>query len=250
MYLVFQARALFGGAAYVESTVGLTYAEYARRGFFELLTVTALVLVVLLLADHLLDRRSLGADRRFRLTGWMLVILLGVLMLSALQRMWVYVSYFGLSDTRLYATAGMAWVGVALAWFGATILRGRRSRFGVGLLVASVCWVVALNLLDPEAVVVRVNLARALAGAEFDIPYHAGLSADAVPSLVVAAEQLDRSRCETLLEVLRLHWAVAPGSERDWRSWSFPRERAHDLMASPLASLQTTHCRPFPLSTS
>lgn len=241
-YLVFQARALFGGAAYVEATVGLTYADYARRGFFELLMVTALVLVVLLLADHLLDRRTDGAERRFRVTGWTLIVLLGVLMLSALQRMWVYVSFFGLSDTRLYATAGMAWVGVALAWFGATILRGRRSRFGVGLLVASAAWVGTLNVLDPEAVVVRVNLARALGGAEFDIPYHATLSADAVPALLGAADRLAPPRCAALLEALRPRWTGGTEEAVDWRAWNLPRARARALLAPPLEALQAAHC--------
>ena len=248
-YLVFQARALFGGAAYVGSTVGLTYAEYARRGFFELLTVTALVLVVLLLADHLLDRRSEGAERRFRITGWTLIVLLGVLMLYALQRMWVYVSFFGLSDTRLYATAGMTWVG-ALAWFGMTILRGRRSRFGLGLLIASAGWIGALNVVDPEAVVVRVNLARALGGAEFDIPYHATLSADAVPALLGAAERLAPARCAALLEALRPRWTGATEESTDWRTWNRPRARARDLLAPPLAALQAAHCRSLPSPTS
>ena len=249
-YLVFQARALFGGATYVESTVGLTYAEYARRGFFELLMVTVLVLVVLLLADHLLDRRSVGAERRFRVTGWTLIALLGVLMLSALQRMWVYVSFFGLSDTRLYATAGMAWVGVALAWFGMTILRGRRSQFGVGLLIASASWIGALNVVDPEAVVVRVNLARALGGAEFDIPYHATLSADAVPALLGAAERLDPARCAALLEALRPRWTGATAESTDWRAWNRPRARARHLLAPPLATLQAAHCRSLASPTS
>lgn len=246
LYLTFQARGLFGGAAYVEATSGLTYAEYARRGFFELLTVTALVLGILLLSDHLLDRREAGADRRFRVTGWALILLLGVLMLSALQRMWVYVSYFGFSDTRLYATAGMAWVGMAVAWFGATILRGRRSRFGIGLLVASAGWVAALNVIDPEAVVVRVNLGRALVGAEFDVNYHAHLSADAVPALLTASRQLPAATCTNIIDKVYARWTARLEAD-DWRSWSLPRARVRRVVADrPVESLRQEYCGTSP----
>ena len=135
-----------------------------RRGFFELVAVTAIVLAVLLAADWALDREDSVAARRFRATGWVVVGLIGVLMVSELQRMWTYMSFFGLSDTRLYATAGMTWLGVAVGWFGWTLLRGRRTRFGFGLLVATAAWVAVLTVINPEAIVVRVNLGRALAG--------------------------------------------------------------------------------------
>ena len=213
-FLGLQARALFGGSAYVLATTGVTYAEYARRGFFELVAVAAIVLVLLLLGDWILDRRTPDADRRFRTAGWMLVALLGVLMASALQRMMLYVSYYGLSDTRLYATAGMAWVGVALGWFGWTILRGRRSRFGIGVLIISAGWIAALNVIDPEVLVVRVNLARALEGRAFDTEYHATLSADAIPALLTAAGQLPAADCADLMHRIGPRWVDSHGPSR------------------------------------
>lgn len=47
-----------------------------------------------------------------------------------------------------------------------------------------------LTAADPEAVVVRNNIERARAGASLDIDYLAGLSADAVPTLVEAYPDL------------------------------------------------------------
>ena len=241
-FLGLQARALFGGSAYVLATTGVTYADYARRGFFELVAVAAIVLVLLLLGDWILDRRTPDADRRFRTTGWVLVALLGVLMASALQRMVLYVSFYGLSDTRLYATAGMAWVGVALGWFGMTILRGRRARFGVGLLVISAGWIATLNVIDPEAVVVRVNLARALEGHPFDTQYHARLSADAVPATIAAAEALPAAECQDLMHWLSTRWSDELMLDRDWRSWTLPLDRAERLAGHPEEVLIRDHC--------
>ena len=241
-YLGLQARALFGGQAYVEATSGLTYAEYARRGFFELVAVTAIVLLLLLLADWALDRSRPAATDRYRKVGWVLLTLLGVLMASALQRMWLYVSYYGLSDTRLYATAGIVWLVAAAGWFGWTILRGRRARFGVGLLVLSAGWLAGLNVLDPERVVVRVNLGRALAGAEFDVAYHTSLSADAVPALLEAARRLGPAQCSAILTGLGSRQDLASRPGADWRSWSLPRSRASHLLAPTPGLLSGPRC--------
>jgi hypothetical protein len=241
-YLGFQARALFGGAAYVEATTGLTYAEYARRGFFELVAVTAIVLGVLLMADRLLDHEDAKASRRFRVTGWVVVALVAVLMGSALQRMWVYVSFFGLSDTRLYATAGMCWLAAATGWFGWTVLRGRPARFGFGLLVASAAWVAVLNLMNPEAVVVRVNLGRALAGRSFDVNYHGDLSADATDALVDGAPRLAPGECRFLLKQVHEHHAIDRGRWQDWRTWSAPVAAADQTLAGDQDQLLDRHC--------
>lgn len=241
-YLGLQARALFGGAAYVEATSGLTYAEYARRGFFELVAVTAIVLGLLLLADWVLDRSARVSAERFRKVGWVLLTLLGILMASALQRMWLYVSYYGLSDTRVYATAGMVWLAGAAAWFGWTILRGWRSRFGVGVLVMSAGWLAGLNVLDPERVVVQVNLGRALAGEEFDVEYHTRLSADAVPALLEAARRLPADKCEAIVRGLTMRDDLAGRRSTDWRSWTLPRSRAAHLLAPTPDPLSGPRC--------
>jgi hypothetical protein len=50
-FMAVQLRYLFGGADLVEVTAGLGYAEYARRGFFELVATAALVVPILLVAD-------------------------------------------------------------------------------------------------------------------------------------------------------------------------------------------------------
>ena len=49
--MLVQFRYLFGGAALVQVSETLTYAEYARRGFFELVAVAALLLPIMLLLD-------------------------------------------------------------------------------------------------------------------------------------------------------------------------------------------------------
>ena len=50
------------------------------------------------------------------------------------------------------------------------------------MLLVTIGWVALLNAANPEAIVARVNLARATDGKAFDAPYHATLPANALPA--------------------------------------------------------------------
>jgi len=230
LFVVVQARWLFGGAALVQSTTGLTVAEYARRGFFELVTAAALVVPVLLVAEWATLREGQKQETSFRALATLLVLLVGVLLVSALQRMLLYVSSYGLTEQRLYTTAFMIWVALACGWLALTVLRGTRARFAFGALVQGLSVLAALHLVNPDALITRVNLARASStGPAFDAAYVAGeLSADAVPALIEALPRLSPSERSEVARRLLLRWnaPVAP----DWRSWNWAVARAQALV--------------------
>jgi Domain of unknown function (DUF4153) len=81
-FVVVQFRYLFGGHDLVQRTADLTYAEYARHGFFELVAVVALTLPLLLLGDWMLRDEQRGR-RVFRLLAGSVLTLLGVVIASA-----------------------------------------------------------------------------------------------------------------------------------------------------------------------
>ncbi len=230
LFVVVQARWLFGGAALVQSTTGLTVAEYARRGFFELVTAAALVVPVLLVAEWATLREGQKQETSFRALATLLVLLVGVLLVSALQRMLLYVSSYGLTEQRLYTTAFMIWVALACGWLALTVLRGTRARFAFGALVQGLAVLAGLHLVNPDALITRVNLARASStGPAFDAAYVAGeLSADAVPALIEALPRLSPSERSEVARRLLLRWnaPVAP----DWRSWNWAVARAQALV--------------------
>ena len=181
-FVVVQFRYLFGGSELVRALTGLSYAEYARRGFFELVAVAALSLPLLLAADHWLDRGDPIRVRRFRQLAGVMLLLLDVMLASALLRMWLYTSQFGLTELRFYTTAFMGWLVLVFGWFVATVLRGRRERFGMGALAAGWLVLAGLNLTNPDGVIAQVNLGRAARGQPLDPAYAARLSADALPA--------------------------------------------------------------------
>lgn len=246
-FVVVQLRYFFGGVGMVEETIGLTYAQYARRGFFELVTVSGLVLPVLLAADYLVRGEAPARIALFRRLAVLMLALLVVIMASALQRMRLYVDAFGLSEIRLYATAFMIYLLGVFAWFGWTVLRGspRRERFAFGALMHGFAVLAGLHVLNPDAFIVRTNLSRPAAEHPFDAEYALTLGADAVPLLLDALPRFPaEDQCAVAAGLLK-RWS--PTDKRDWRSWNWSRSRATRLVADRAEALRSTarqvHCK-------
>ncbi|WKW11868.1 DUF4173 domain-containing protein [Pseudogemmatithrix spongiicola] len=218
-----QVRAMFGGAAYVAATSGVTVAEYARNGFFELIVIAGMVLAVLLVTDDLLVRGAESARRSFRTLGGILIALVAAVLVSALMRLSLYLGFYGLTEDRVMALAVLVWVAAVLGWFAFTVLRGERLRFARGVLAISAVWLGLLNLANPERWVVETNVRRAERGLDFDIAYHATLSADALPALERAAERLGEPRATELRTAVAARWTERNARRaNDWREWTLP----------------------------
>ena len=241
-FVVIQIRYLFGGGGGGggAQVAGLTYAEYARRGFFELVTVSALVLPVLLGGDWLLRNEPHAHQRMFRIGAAVLLGLLAIVMASALRRMRLYVAEYGLSEIRLYSTAFMLYLAAAFAWFAWTALRGERRRFAFGALVQGFATLGVLHLVNPDALIARTNLARPVSQRPFDGWYAASLSADAVPVLLEALPRLDpAARCSVAAGLLAQHRDL---EHDDWRNWNLSRARARRLLRDQWDRLQADAC--------
>ena len=277
LFVGVQLRWLFGGEQLVRATTGLSYAQYARHGFFELVCVSLLVLPVLLGTRALVADEDARTIRRHRGLAIPLLALVGGVMASALGRMALYVHYYGLSTDRLYASVFMAWLSVVFVWFGLTVLRGRLRDFAAGMAITGFAGLAALNLANPEALVARVDIARAVdarrlndsgltrtpeedrspdSGSPSPIDYRyltVRLRADAVPALVVALRALPtapndskshenevRARCNAARELLT-SWGPR-AKPKDWRLWDYGAERARRVVRENEAELRAVTC--------
>jgi len=239
VFVVVQLRYFFGGTELIQRTTDLTYAEYARHGFFELVAASSLVLPILLGGDWALRKEPREHQRMFRYLAGLLLVLLAVVMVSALRRVWLYVEEFGLSEIRLYATAFMAYLAGVFVWFGWTALRGQPRRFAFGALVQGFAVLAGLHVLNPDAFIVRTNLTRPPSHRPFDASYAASLSADAVPDLLAAFPRLDeREKCLAAARLLR-RWT----RDEDWRTWNLSRARARRRVREQEATLRALPCK-------
>jgi len=240
VFVIVQFRYLFGADTLVQITPGLTYAEYARRGFFELVVAVALVVPVLLAADWVLDRRSRRDAVVFGGLAGGQIALVFAIAASALQRLRLYQESYGLTGSRLYAMVLLIWIGAILLWLAATVLRGRRESFAFGTLASGLATVAALFVIDPDAVIARTNVARmtsADSAVRFDVAYATSLSADAVPVLIDALGTVPRDvQCPLARRMLR-QWG--PSRPRSIRSWNWSAARASDVVREHEAQLRS-----------
>jgi hypothetical protein len=239
-FVVVQARYLFGGADVLRSIIKLSFAEYARRGFFELVTVAALVLPFLLFLHWLLKKDDPRSARVFRYLSGGVIVLLFVIMFSALYRMRLYQIEFGLTELRLYTTAFMGWLAIVFVWFVLTVPRGRSDRFAFGALASALAVLLVLNILNPDDLIVRVNAGRVDATNGFDASYVVGLSADAVPALITNLPVMkDNDRCTTAAQIIQ-RWS--PPKNFDPLTWNWDRSQAWQAVTANWAYLQSVAC--------
>lgn len=214
LFVVSQVVALTGAGQRLVAEAGLTPAEYARGGFFQLCWASVVVVA------HLALVRWLAAPGVFghRLVRWVAasvpVLALGLVVVS-LRRMALYDQAFGLTMLRLAVVAAAVWIGLVLCFLAVRNLGLGPDRGWVpGVAVAAgLALLLGANLANPEAFVVRHNVARAATGAEVDTSYLSSLSDDAVPALVTAAEATDdlvlQSRLVAALDCAQDHAGVA-----------------------------------------
>lgn len=236
VFVLLQVRYFFGGAGFVQTAGGPTFSEYYRRGFFELVTVAALVLPLLLAAHWVLRKDNPAHERAFRVLAGTQVALLFVIMASAVRRMLLYQSEYGLTELRLYTTAFMLWVALVFVWFVATALRGRRERFACGALVAGLLIIGALHVINPDAFIVRVNVAHWQTRRVFDANYATSLSADAVPALVESLPFLSGANQSFIARRIANRWSQPQSG--DWRSWNWSRSSARRLVLQRVGDLR------------
>lgn len=238
LFVVIQLRYFFGGSARVQEIAGLTYAEYARKGFFELMWASALVVPLLLAAEWAVRGAAPASLRRFRLASGGMLALLAVVVASALERMRLYVAAYGLTEDRLYATAVMIGIVIVLAWLGWTVLRGHGERFAFGAVIQALTVLAGLHVLNPDAFIARHNLSRPTTDRSVDVAYVASLSADAAPVLFDVLPRLSPAEaCEAVKGLVR--WGQ---DNRDWRTWNWSRARAQRLARHPSVTAVVSQC--------
>jgi hypothetical protein len=221
-FILVQARYLFGGDQVIAAYTKLTYAEYAREGYFQLVTVSALALIALMSVDWFGRENSLAGKRVCRAFSGVLVLLVYAVMASAIYRMQLYTEAYGLTELRVYTSAFMYWLAVVFLWFLLTVLLGKRERFMAGAIVSGFLFIVGLHVFNPDDHIVRTNLARTAGSKTFDATYASTLSPDAYPALIEALPSLTDAQKAPIEEQIQ-QWR---STEFDWRTWSWSRQRA------------------------
>ncbi|PZG01566.1 DUF4153 domain-containing protein, partial [Micromonospora deserti] len=233
VFVLVQLTVLFGGSGHVLRTAGLSYAQYARSGFWQLLAVSALTLLVLAGAARWAPRDTRADRLLIRVLLGALTLLSLVVVASALYRMNVYAQAYGATRLRLVVATVELWLGLLFVLVGVAAIRLRAGWLPRLVLATAVLALLGLAVADPDRLIAERNVDRYLETGRLDVGYLAGLSADAAPVLDRLPEPL-RS-CALRDIALEL-------PDDGVRTWNLGRARARDLLRAEPARATVTSC--------
>lgn len=222
-FCVVQLVVLVQGHDHILRTAGLTYAEYAREGFFQLLFAAALTIVVVCVAWTRARRERRGDQVLLKVLLGMLCVLTLAIVVSALRRLGLYEEAFGFTRERLAAHAVALWLGgVLLAMLVAGAAGWTRRLFPVvaGLIAAGLLGFTGIN---PDAAIARRNLDRHAETGRIDPHYIRDLSADAIPVLI--------EHPDPAADWVLANYDVLLPAEEPWSSANLSRIRARQMLA-------------------
>ena len=140
---------LFGGLMQLPS--GYSYARYAREGFFQLLFVCILNVIIVLLGSELFRKNKI-------LNAFLILITLCtyIMIASSTYRMGLYVSEYGLTATRLCVFWALGVIALFMLGVILSICKPAFSLFRYGIIVIGGCYLV-LAFARPDYLVARYN---------------------------------------------------------------------------------------------
>lgn len=188
VFVGFQFAYFFGGQAYMAAQ-GITYASYARQGFFQLLFVSGVVFGMTWVIYWLTDMRQ----RWTKILSIALIVETGIIIASALKRLLLYIDAYGLTLSRWWAAFCIILIGMTLLMVAIVALKRIAYAPAAKFAFLGVLIVTSLMLLVPsEKMIARYNVDRFLSGedliankkASLDFNYLRSLSSDAASEKV------------------------------------------------------------------
>lgn len=230
-FVALQGAYLFGGLDTLGAS-GMTYSEYARRGFFELVAVSILAGGLIVAAERLVEDRS----RPVLAAAIGLAVLTAVVLVSAAMRLRLYQEAYGWTELRLYVLATIVVVAAVLVALVAALVADRVRWIGHAVLSIGLAVGLGLSLLGPVRFITEQNVARVLdpslvsadGRSGIDFGYALSLGDDRIPDLVRVLPALDDEEAAFLREELRwrLRELHADPTLESWPAWNLGRARA------------------------
>lgn len=164
LYLIFaaiQSVYLFGAWS-GQLPEGLTYAEYARSGFFELAFVSAINAIMILVSIRYTNRRE-NAGTAVRILAMILIALSFVQLASAFRRMALYIEAYGLSEDRYLVSGFMILMGVLFILLAVREFLEKMPLFKSAMIVGVLALLI-INFSVPGYWIASHNIDRYLSG--------------------------------------------------------------------------------------
>jgi hypothetical protein len=227
LFTIIQFRYFFSGHLQGD----FTYAEYARKGFFELLFVTLINLTITTVVLSFGDGGKNGIRNLRQVLLTILVLSSSIMLSSAFLRLSMYEEAYGFTFTRVLVHSFMIFLVIILTYTMVKIWVEKLSLFHFYFITALIYYT-TINVIDLDRIVVKENITRYQEAGKIDASYLSNLSATGVLGLIDLYERGEN--IPHLGEILREKQTNARDEQHSWQSYNLKRER----VAQKLIELQ------------
>jgi len=212
--------------------IGMTYSDYAVKGFWELVFVAfinlGIILGALLLTRFKTQIKSLGTKILLGLIN----LLTFILIYSAHIRLSLYEATYGYSELRIYAHAAIIFLFFLFIFVGFKILRPKIS-FTKGAVIIWLTIYTILNFINIDGLIANKNIERYEDTGKIDIYYLKRLSADAIPEYTKLLKVNDGELVIRVNKILKAKYEYLKNAidKEPWHSFNLSRHRALDSLS-------------------
>ena len=225
----------------------VNYAEYARNGFFELCTVSAINLVIIIAVALFTRRKGNGEKAFLRVVSALFSVMTLVLIGTALAKMYLYINRFGLTEKRLLSSWLMIVIALVFVFIAIRSIFKKFRLFAASTVaVALMCGVLVIS--DYSSLIANYNVERYISGETDEIDLKALMNADtsAIPAMARLMEYCQEngktdSYGFTRLENELLQEKKRLDEQNDIFSFSFPGQRAKKAIEEYYAKYPVEH---------
>ena len=229
LFCAIQFTYLFGGEEVIRSIPDYTYAEYARRGFSELIVVTVINLSILLIGLRF-TKNGGKLDRLVLALRCLLVLCTVIMLYSAHLRLKLYEDAYGYTYARIFAHT---FIGFLFTLFMLTLYKLWRRELPLlkAFAVAALLAYTTLNYVNIDAIIAQRNIDRYFRTGKIDLDYLQELSYDAMPELTRLSVVDNGDMAEKKMEVFLRDKGAELRSESPWQSYNFSKAKAKRILS-------------------
>lgn len=229
IFIAFQVVYLFEGGANIID-VGFTYAEYARRGFWELLAV-AIISLLVLLASEKYSLAELRKTNYFLIPALTLVAEVMVVMLSAFKRLSLYIDAYSMTTLRFYVAGFIMLLFLIFALLAVKFIKSKKEHFFTfNTLVLVILFLASVNIINPDTFIAKINLEEYNKNGKIDVLYIGRLSADAIDLKIELYKKLEGEDKNVLLGLLQNQKSNLEKNSLNWQSLNLSRAHALKIL--------------------
>src|SRR4030043_577646 len=234
IFSIIQFAYLFGGSSFVLPS-SYTYAEYARRGFFELIIVSIINFGILLLGITFVKKDIKRVFVVIKTFLTLLVIFTFILLVSAFYRMLVYEQAYGFTYLRIFVQTFMIMlfflfiINIIYIWYPKLPII--KSYFIISLAIY-----IIMNFANVDIIIAKNNINRYFETGQIDMVYLKSLSYDAIPEmqrlLISVKSSADPEEKQITREILEYfnESKLDLKDQKSWQSFNISKYKAEKII--------------------